>query len=213
MANRIWICNNPNHQGIRAPGRMRKDDIRRFCWLCSQESGYLVERHAPALEAKRKDAKAKRQEREQARRQREREKRSAREVVDGVDVGKEIIRLMKLPALRDELPPRLRDRPVPWTLDRSSNGGYSGRAWPRQRIHLTLGDIPASEVRTIIVHELAHYVMPDGHHSGRWARCYARAVREAYGVHVVPRPGDSKFSLDYRVTDALGGSARVRHGH
>jgi hypothetical protein len=186
---------------------MRRDDIRRFCIPCSEETGYLVERHAPALERKRAGAKAQRQEREQARRQRAREQRAAREVIDGVDVGKEIARLIKLPALRDELPARLRGKPVSWTLDRSNSGGYSGRAWSRDRIHLTLGDIPASEVRAIICHELAHYALPyDVKHTGVWQRCYARVVREAYGVDVRPRPTDSKYDLDRRVIMALGGT-------
>lgn len=210
MADRVWICSNPNHRGIRAPGRMRADDIRRFCIPCSTETGFLVERHAPALEAKRKDAKAKRLAREQRRRTQAREKRTAREVIDGVDVGKEIARLIKLPALRDELPRRMRHQPVSWTLDRSSTGGFSGRAWPRQRIHLTLGDIPAGEVRAIICHELAHYALPLGErHSGRWARCYARVVREAYGVNVIPDPTESKHDLDRRVVKALGGSGDI----
>lgn len=212
MADRAWVCDNPNHQGIRAPGRMRADDIRRFCIPCSTETGYLVERHAPALERKRKEAKAKRLEREQRQRERAREKRTAREVVDGVHVGKEIARLIKLPALRDELPRRLRHQPVSWTLDRSSGGSYSGRAWPRNRIHLTLGNIPAAEVRAIICHELAHYVLPDHHHDGRWARCYARVVREAYGVQVIPDPTESKYDLDHRVQLALGGSGDYEMG-
>ena len=207
MANRVWVCSNPNHQGVRAPGRMRHDDVRRYCWPCSQESGYLVERHAPALERKRAGAKAQRQEREQTRRQRAREQRTAREVIDGLDVGKEIARLIKLPALRDELPARLRDKKVPWTLDRSRSGGYSGRAWPRSRIHLTLGDVPAAEVRAIMCHELAHYALSwDEHHSDRWARCYARLVREAYSVNVVARPGESKYDMDRRVIAMLGGT-------
>ena len=208
MAERVWVCSNPNHPGIRAPGRMRRDDIRRFCWPCSQETGYLVERHAPALERKRKEAKAQRQAREQAQRQRQRDARRAREVIDGVDVGKEIARLIKLPALRDELPRRLRDQPVPWTLHRSS-GVYSGRAWPHNRIHLTLGDVPAAEVKMIICHELAHYVLPSAHHDDRWARCFARAAREAYGIDVVPRARESKYELDYRVVVALGGTGRL----
>jgi hypothetical protein len=69
---RTWICDNPNHSGVLAPERMRADDVRRFCWPCSLETGRLVKRHAPALERERergrvaKAARA-RQKREKAR--------------------------------------------------------------------------------------------------------------------------------------------------
>lgn len=212
MADRIWVCNDPNHKGVRAPGRMRKDDVRRFCWPCSQETGYLVERHAPALERKRKTAKATRLEKERAQRERQRETRASREVIDGVDIGKEIARLIKLPALRDELPAYLRRRRVPWALHRSVRRSfYSGHAYPRDRVHLTLGqDLSSAHVRAIICHELAHYVLPeDVRHSDRWARCYARAVEEGYGVKVKAL-GGTKYDLDRRVMQALGGSGDIR---
>lgn len=206
MADRIWVCSDPNHKGVRAPGRMRKDDIRRFCIPCSQTTGYLVERHAPALERKRKNAKATRLEKERAQRERQREARASREVIDGVDIRKEVARLIKLPALRDELPAYLR-RKVSWTFDRRTDGRYSGRAWPRDRVHWSLGRIPAAEVRAILCHELAHYVLPsDVHHDGRWARCYVRVVREAYGVEVRINPSWSKYQIDRAVIRALGGT-------
>jgi hypothetical protein len=184
---------------------MRSDDIRRYCWPCSTEAGYLIQRHAPALERKRKDAKTKRQAAEQRQRERVRAIRHAREVVDGVDVGKEIVRLIKLPALRDELPEWMRGRRVPWTLHRGS-GVFSGHAASRSYVHLTFGSAHAATVKMVLCHELAHYVLPDSeHHTGRWARCYARAVREAYGVDVRPRRGERTFALDRRVVEALGG--------
>jgi hypothetical protein len=190
---------------------MRADDVRRYCWPCSLEAGRLVQRHAPALERKREQAKTARAARATRERERARETKTARETIDGVNVGKEIARLIKLPALRDELPSYLRGRKVDWTLHRTSNGRYSGRAWPRDRIHLSLGSVSAAEVKAILCHELAHYVLPGGtNHDGRWERCYARAVREAYGVDVQARPGESKYALDRRVIQALGGTGEHR---
>ena len=109
---------------------------------CSTETGYLVERHAPALERKRKEAKAKRLEREQRQREQAREKRTAREVIDGVNVGKEIARLIKLPALRDELPaapasPARHLDPGPQPQRQLQRPGLAARI----AIHLTLGRI------------------------------------------------------------------------
>lgn len=47
-----WKCPQCN-EGILAPTRPRKDDVRRYCLPCSSAKGKLVERIAPALEAKR----------------------------------------------------------------------------------------------------------------------------------------------------------------
>ena len=46
----------------------------------------------------------------------------------------------------------------------------------------------------------------------RWARCYARVVREAYGVNVIPDLRESKYDLDRRVIMALGGSGDIEMG-
>lgn len=51
------ICpNDTSHEGKLAPSRPRKDDIRRYCLVCSEKTGRLVERVAPRLEAKREKA-------------------------------------------------------------------------------------------------------------------------------------------------------------
>jgi hypothetical protein len=205
---RRWVCPVCGG-GVNGPDRPRRDDVRRWCLRCSETTGRLVERSSPALERQREQAKTKRAERTAKQRERARVTRAQREIIDGVDVGKEIARLVRLPALRDELPSRMRGRKVDWTLHRTDNGSYSGRAWPRSRIHLSLGDIPAAEVKMITCHELAHYALPTAKHTDRWARCYARLVREAYGVDVQARPGESKYALDRRVTQALGGNGRV----
>jgi hypothetical protein len=54
-----WTCPNDLHPGALAPGRPRKDDMRRYCIACSEKSGRLTERVAPKLEAKREKAKVK----------------------------------------------------------------------------------------------------------------------------------------------------------
>ena len=207
MPDRIWVCNHPAHKGVRAPGRMRMDDVRRVCWPCSLETGYLVQRHAPALERKRKDAKAKRLASEAEARQRAQDARQSRETVDGIHIGREIKQLIKLPALCDELPLGHRKSPVPWTLHRSANGKEaSGHAYPRHRIHFTFGDeVDAGTVQALIVHELTHYVLPrDEHHSQRFSRCFARALREGYGVEI--DPAGTAYQVYARGIKALGGS-------
>lgn len=62
-----WICPNCE-SGVNAPSKPRGDDTRRFCLPCSQETGRLVKRTAPALDAKREKKTAART--EKARRER-----------------------------------------------------------------------------------------------------------------------------------------------
>ena len=55
---KFWRCPDCGNQK-RAPGKPRRNDVRRFCLPCSQRTGYMVERVCPVLETKRAKAKAK----------------------------------------------------------------------------------------------------------------------------------------------------------
>jgi len=81
---RRWVCPNDCGNNVMAPGRMRRDDVRRYCLPCSESTGRLVERLAPALERVREEKAA-------ARRKRERKAAAAATakrwcLVDGTDV-------------------------------------------------------------------------------------------------------------------------------
>ncbi len=52
MADRRWVCPKCS-SGLNAPEKMRRDDVRRFCLACSQATGRMVHREAPALKARR----------------------------------------------------------------------------------------------------------------------------------------------------------------
>lgn len=56
-----WKCERCG-DGCLAPSKPRRDDVRRYCLPCSKESGRLVERISPSLEAQR----AKKQEQRRA---------------------------------------------------------------------------------------------------------------------------------------------------
>ncbi len=52
-----WLCpNDAAHAAKLAPSRPRKDDVRRYCLVCSEKSGRLVERIVPQLESRREAA-------------------------------------------------------------------------------------------------------------------------------------------------------------
>jgi len=53
MAKQVrWKCETCD-DGLLAPSRPRRNDVRRYCLPCSAKRGTLVERIAPALEKKR----------------------------------------------------------------------------------------------------------------------------------------------------------------
>jgi hypothetical protein len=67
MSQRRWTCPKCG-KGALAPGKPRKDDVRRYCLPCSKKTGRLVTRECLSLERERADAKRQRDER--AKRQR-----------------------------------------------------------------------------------------------------------------------------------------------
>jgi len=73
MANKRWACPEGCGANVLAPGRMRKDDTRRYCLPCSERTGKLVQRTCPALDNKRNKAKEQRQDKQMAARVAERE--------------------------------------------------------------------------------------------------------------------------------------------
>ena len=76
MGSRVrWDCPN-GHPGVLGPMRPRMDSVVRYCLTCSQQTGRLVPRVAPALERKRE---AKRQ-RDAAKRERRRVMRATAKV-------------------------------------------------------------------------------------------------------------------------------------
>lgn len=76
---RLWSCPNGKHQGARAPGRLRRDDARRWCLECCAETGKMTERACAALEKKRDRNAEVRAKREAAKRVTEKAKRIMRE--------------------------------------------------------------------------------------------------------------------------------------
>jgi DNA-directed RNA polymerase subunit N (RpoN/RPB10) len=66
-----WKCERCG-DGLLAPSKPRRDDVRRYCLPCSSETGKLVERFSPALEAQRITAKRKYQKKVAKRKQIER---------------------------------------------------------------------------------------------------------------------------------------------
>ena len=187
--NRRWSCPNGLHPGVLAPSRLRKIDVRRYCLECSTAEGVLVERSCKANEqaAERTRARsAKKAATKRAARSRAKaavmERQRRREIVDGIDIARELDRLW---AYALQLAgPLLYSRKVPrLTVSLSEKTGTSGRAWSSGRVHLTVGKgCDRYRLCGVLAHEVAHQMSwGEGHGPGFWSTL-AELVLEAYGT-------------------------------
>jgi hypothetical protein len=160
---RRWVCPSCS-SGVMAPGRPRRDDVRRYCLDCSKKTGRLVERTCPALETKRvasratSTAKAKTK-RQTAARQRARQAAAEKARLDArfrvphpvtgetVDARREIAKVWR--AAR-KVEPRLAEEPPKLV---ASRGGGSYAYTYHHKIHLGKG-----AGWSTLVHEVAHFV-------------------------------------------------------
>lgn len=195
-----WDCPTGSHPGVLGPRRPRRDDIVRYCLDCSQATGRLVERTAPALErartagAERAKSKAAAKRASDARARRAKaDAETARYTVEGVDLRDELDRLRRLPIFAgDRLARRGPEFKV--TRCRTMPRTVIGRAWPTEyRFHLSLWpDITLASARATMVHELAHlWVGRDNHDRKAWhGEAFQRAIRRifkaAYGLDGPP---------------------------
>ena len=176
----LWECPN-GCPAVRAPGRPRKDDVRRFCLPCSAKTGRLVERSAPSLEKQRAAKAQAAAEKRKARERKAREKEIAARTIAGVDIVKETERLMKLPAFS-----RLRTTPTFKVRRFSSMPSKLGHAevW---RNHIQMHDYPGctrEDVEETLVHELVHLITRhecDRAHDNVFQDKMAECFEAAYG--------------------------------
>lgn len=174
--NRVrWECPNGKHPGALASTRPPKDSLVRYCLPCSQETGRLVERVAPALERKRAaaavtsaaKAKAKRA-RETTARQRKKEADNQRYIVEGVDLRDEMKKMIKLRAFGGKTG-RLVRWPPELVISRRSKHPLSRMGYAEPwRNRITVATWPShhlSDARETLLHELTHIVV-GGHPGG-----------------------------------------------
>lgn len=190
-----WECPN-GHPAILASTRPARDSIVRYCLKCSEQTGKLVERVAPALERKRAaaaqsaaaKAKAKRA-REAAAKARKKAAEDAKFTVEGVDLRVEMTRLLKLKAFGGK-DGRLAKRPPEFvvsrrTMEPSSRYGYAD-PWGNRITLVTWPSLTLADARETLVHELTHIVVgrhrTEGWHGPQFRRTMTAAFREAYKV-------------------------------
>lgn len=175
-----WKCERCG-DGCLAPSKPRRDDVRRYCLPCSKESGRLVERISPSLEAQR--AKKQEQRKQAAKRKRatvakkreamkpmiEAKKRVSKFGQYGMPIQKEAERIWKLfePYHRGRSMPNVRISFAASSIDENgdvwSRGGVLGHAsYSKHEVMLKPG------VRwETLAHELCHLAVGYRYKNGR----------------------------------------------
>lgn len=219
---RRWTC--PNCEtGILAPERPRRDDVRRYCLPCSQQTGRLVARSCPAVEKARaaqtertrtKAAARRKQETAAARKERDRQQARAQATSERAERAKQERRTYQgwdMIAEAERIWPLMAEyhhgKHIP-TIDlrHSTRGGTTGRAWP-WRIVITAGG-PLHEALWVLIHELAHAAVNtrgENHgHDTVWADCYVKAARARWGTeHFTGIRAARGYAVDNYVAPAV----------
>lgn len=206
-----WVCPSCG-TGKLAPSRPRRDDVRRYCLKCSERTGRLVERQAPALERKRATGAERSRERARRKAEAERAAKRAATILDVVEedgtlgelhVERALAKMAKLKSIRAAS--MFRYEMVPdITFSRSASKSHtSGHAYyAGGPIHVTFArHCSRADAEVTLLHELAHTIMPgDEHHGRRWRDAFVRACHQWYGPEFdEPRGDDEKWALEQRM--------------
>lgn len=188
-----WTC-KVCLNGVLAPERPRQDDVRRYCLPCSQVTGKLVRREAPALEAQRAQRAERNAAKAKAQRTRQREARekakalqaereAAQYTIGGVDLRVEAKRLWNLPYLKEvrrkHKPGRTELPSFDWSQNRKQVT-YATAWTTRNHVEMHIGNDPARTVG-VLLHELVHCCLPykTGHSDLFWTVLHG-AARQAW---------------------------------
>lgn len=214
-----WECPSGKHPGVLGSERPRKNSVVRYCLRCSEDTGVLVERTAPALERKRAAKTASSAEREKAKRVREREREAKRYIVTSVDgetldLRAEMEVIFRTPEVRARA--KQDGRSGRWRptlgVHRRRDSYVTGRAWPfEDRIHLSVGNALAASIRETLLHEVVHAVLPhDEWHGSIFRAALCRAARELWGTTVHPDDHREAYGLDRLIVEQVREAARAR---
>jgi hypothetical protein len=182
---KLWRC--PTCEtGIRAPGKLRMVDVRRYCLTCSAKTGVLVQRTIPSRDAERARAKLLRQEHEV----KARERTAAKRTTHAQSERGQLEAFARL-ALKLEAFARLHGKRVDFKIrlpaPATRHAESTGHAYGSHRFVITAGS-DAADARGTILHEIAHCAAgyTDGPHGDRWRSVFTEATRELTGETPTP---------------------------
>lgn len=187
-----WECPNDLHSAVLASTKPPADSIARYCLECSAHKGRLVKRVARSLEKKRAAKNEKAREKQRRKRAKEREKEAAYYTVAGVDLRKEMKRMLRLKAFDNAYAAkRLRNNAPQLKVRRAqyppnSRLGFA-EYWSNTISVTTYPGQSEWEIKEILLHELCHLVAGHNtgdahpHHGDHFKRVFREAGWEYFG--------------------------------
>jgi hypothetical protein len=161
-----WKCPQCD-AGVLAPTKPRKDDVRRYCLPCSSKNGKLVQRIAPALEAKREQRAASTREKVRHKRQVARRRAEPAKLQERCDAIRERIIRKEAERIWKLMADWHKGKPLPRiNIVRGRNwGSQYGHALPSMGVIQVNVDAHQNELRSkrvwqVLAHELAHIACP-----------------------------------------------------
>ena len=172
-----WKCEKCN-DGLLAPSRPRRNDVRRYCLPCSAKQGTLVERIAPALEKQRekraafvsvkvKEKRVRKRQKLQPIKERQKKAKQRQAIFE-----KEADRIWSLfyPEGTNRRRPRIN---IVFSRNRGCSGYYDGSVLIRIP-RWSSGGVSAWEV---LAHELCHAVIPTSTRDGSHGKAFYVALK------------------------------------
>lgn len=185
-----WHCPN-NCPAVLGPTKPRRDDVRRYCLVCSALQGRLVERTAPALDKRREERAVARKAKTAKAAWRDAAQETAYYTVVGLDLRALVAEFCRTPALSSNVPSmrmRLRARDVTILVRRCSRRPQRLGFARYSTNSITIADYPGitpEALREIVLHELSH-LRAGGRggesHGVRWKTVFRLACEQAIGV-------------------------------
>jgi len=207
-----WKCEQCDN-GLLAPSRPRKNDVRRYCLPCSAKQGTLVERIAPALQKKREQRAAFVSQKIKQQRQRERQKQLPSKQQARIDrlrkqmITNEAERIWKLmqPYHKGKCLPQIHiARGKNW----GSQYGHARSGWNHIQVNVDRDQSVQRSKRVweVLAHELCHCAVPPTRrsdktrdvHSREFYHCLRDVWQKRWGCEIsFAKVSTWGYSVDY----------------
>lgn len=179
------VCAN----GLLAPSRPRMNDVRRYCLPCSEETGKLVQRIAPALEKKRATQKVKASAKASAKRATASKKTAPAKQQARIDaqrakmIHKEAEKIWGLMA-EFHGGKRLPTINIVRAQNRGRQYGFAHSSWNSIQVNVDRDQtkLRSRRVWEVLAHELAHCAVPPKHRDGKGRDTHSREFYQCLKV-------------------------------
>ena len=178
------ICDN----GLLAPSKPRKNDVRRYCLPCSSESGKLVERVAPTLEKQRTAKKAAVKKKTVAKRATVAKRTAPAKAQQRIDAQRAKMIHAEAEKIWKLMQPYHKGTPLPKIViargrNHGSQYGHAGRNYIQVNVDRSQCVSRSKRVWQVLAHELCHIAVPPIYRNGArdvHSREFYRCLQDAW---------------------------------